>query len=199
MNFAVFASGHGSNLQAIIDALKKKKIKTRLALVVCDRKDARALQRAAKAKIPSVLIDPQSFPNRELFDREAVKHLEAARIDFIVLAGFMRILSPYFIKAYEGKILNIHPSLLPAFKGAHAIRDAFAHAVKVTGVTVHFVTEELDHGPIILQESLAVSSQDTLASLEKKIHGLEHKLYPKAIDLFARGRLSFAGRKVVIR
>ena len=199
MNFAVFASGNGTNLQAIIDAIKKKVIRgANLSLVVSDNPKAYALKRAVRAKIKSVVIDPKEFSAREDFDREVERHLEMEKIDFIVLAGFMRILSPYFIERYHHRILNIHPTLLPAFKGAHAIRDTFQYGVKVTGVTVHLVDDKVDHGPIILQESLKINSADTLATLEKKIHRIEHKIYPKAINLFSCGRLKIAGRKVKI-
>jgi len=198
MTFAVFASGYGSNLQAIINAVKSKKIKAKLALVIADRADAYALRRAKKAKVPAVFIDPKLYADREAFDRHAVGLLRKANVDVVVLAGFMRILSGYFIKEYRNKILNIHPSLLPAFKGAHAIKDAFDYGVKVTGVTVHIVDEQMDNGPIILQEPLPVRSKDTLAQLTAKIHRLEHKVYPHTIDLFIRGKCTISGRKVIV-
>ena len=199
MNFAVFVSGNGSNLQAIINAIKAKKIKASLAVVISNKEDAFALERARKAKIPSLFIDPKKFPDRESFDRAVVMTLKEAGVDFIVLAGFMRILSPYFIKAYRHKILNIHPSLLPAFKGAHAIDDAWKAGVSTTGVTVHFVDEEIDHGAIILQKEVTIKPKDTLAKLEARIHKVEHGLYPKVIDLFARGRIKLHRGKVTVR
>ncbi|HOW35514.1 MAG TPA: phosphoribosylglycinamide formyltransferase [Candidatus Omnitrophota bacterium] len=199
MNFAVFASGNGSNLQAIINAVKKGRVRANLKLVVSDNPSAYALKRAKKANIRSIVVEPIGFPDRESFDREIIKRLEQEQIDFIVLAGFMRILSPVFIRKYPHKILNIHPAILPAFKGAHAIKDAFEYGVKVTGVTVHFIDEKVDHGPIILQELVKVSPRGTLASLEKKIHAIEHKIYPKAVDLFARGCIKIHGRTVKIR
>jgi len=191
MNFAVFASGYGGNLQAIIDAVKKKKIKAGLELVFSDKAGAFALKRAQKSKIPILCIDPKDFSSREEFDKAVLAQLERHKVDFIVLAGYMRLLSGHFIRQYHGKILNIHPALLPSFKGVHGIRDAFAHGVKVTGVTVHFVIEDVDAGPIIAQESVAVRPKDTLASLEARIHKAEHRLYPQAIDLFARGKVIF--------
>ncbi len=197
-NFAVLASGYGSNLQAIIEAEKKGKIRARLTLVISDRKDAFVLQRAKKAKIPLLFVDPAHFADRESYDCEIIKHLKTAGIDFVVLAGFMRILSPQFIQNFKNKILNVHPALLPAFKGSRAIEDAFHYGVKVTGVTIHLVDEKVDHGPIILQETVVIEQKDTLAKLKKKIHALEHRLYPKAIDLFARGKVSVVGRKVII-
>ena len=198
MNFAVLASGRGTNLQAIINAVKNRKIKAYLKLVVSDKKDAYALTRTRKAGIKNIFIDPAPFENREDFDREILKSMKNEKIDFVVLAGFMRILSPYFVRTFKNKILNIHPALLPAFKGAHAIRDALESGAQVTGVTVHFVDEKVDHGRIILQESVAIKPADTLKVLEKKIHAVEHRLYPMVIDLFARKRLKIAGRKVKI-
>lgn len=191
MNFAVFASGYGGNLQAIIDAAKKKKIKAGLELVFSDKADAFALKRAQKSKIPTLCIDPKDFSSREEFDKAVLVQLKKHHIDFIVLAGYMRLLSGHFIRQYHGKVLNIHPALLPSFKGVHGIRDAFDHGVKVTGVTVHFVVEDMDAGPIIAQESVEIRPKDTLASLEARIHRAEHRLYPQAIDLFARGKVIF--------
>ncbi len=186
--FAVFASGNGSNLQAIIDALKKKKIRADLVVVVSDNKDAFALKRALKAGIITVVVDRKKFNSRVAMDKAIIAELKSFSVDFIVLAGYMRILSPYFVKKYRNKILNIHPALLPAFKGGHAIKDAFEAGVKKTGVTIHFVDEKVDHGPIIAQKALAIRKKDTLATLEARIHKLEHALYPKVIDAFARGR-----------
>lgn len=198
MNFAVLASGNGSNLQAIIAAVKAKKIKANLALVLSDKTDAFALVRARKAKIPAVVINPKDFSDKESFDRAMVEQLRQSDVDFVILAGFMRILSVYFIKSFPNKILNIHPSLLPAFKGAHAIQDAFDYGVKVTGVTVHFVDEQIDHGAIILQEAVKILPKDTLKTLEQRIHRVEHALYPRVINIFATGRLKIQGRLVRI-
>ncbi len=199
MNFAVLASGNGSNLQAIIKAVAAKKIKAKLVAVVSDKADAFCLERGRKAKIASYYINPKDFASREAFDRRVVGQLQEAEVDFVVLAGYMRLLSPYFIKQYEDKILNIHPSLLPAFKGTQAIKDAFDYGVKVTGPTVHFVVDEMDAGAIIMQAPLEITSKDTLETLSAKIHKAEHKIYPQAIDLFARGKLHRDGRRVSIR
>lgn len=199
MNFAVLASGNGSNLQAIIHAVRSKKIKAKLSLVLSDRADAYALERARKAKIPTAVIIPKNFPDRESFDRMLVEQLRASKIDFVVLAGFMRILSPYFIGSFPNKILNIHPALLPAFKGAHAIKDALAYGVKTTGVTVHFVDEQVDHGAIIAQEPVGILPKDTLEKLERRVHAVEHRIYPKVIASFAAGKLTVRGRAVVVR
>lgn len=199
MNFAVFVSGHGSNLQAIIDAVKSGRIKARLALVVSDKKDAYALERARKAGIKALILNPKDFAGREEFDKAVIRRLQKEKIGLIVLAGFMRILSEHFIHTYRNKILNIHPSLLPQFKGAHAIKDAFEAGVKTTGVTVHFVNEDLDSGPVILQETVEVVQGESVEQLEEKIHKVEHRLYPKAIDLFVRGKLAITdGRGEVL-
>jgi phosphoribosylglycinamide formyltransferase 1 len=198
MNFAVLASGRGGNLKAIIEAVKKGAIKADLKLVISDKKDAYALEHACQAQISAVFINPKDFQDRESFDRAIVERLHASQIDFVVLAGYMRLVSDYFIGQYPDKILNIHPSLLPDFKGMHAIKEAFDAKVTVTGPTVHFVVREVDSGPIILQEPVRVAPQDTLESLEEKIHQAEHRIYPKAIDLFARGKLKIEGRKVIV-
>ncbi|MDP2940389.1 MAG: phosphoribosylglycinamide formyltransferase [Candidatus Omnitrophota bacterium] len=198
INIAVFCSGFGSNLQAIIRAVKKEKIKASLSLVLSDNKQAYALKRAKKAGIKTATIDPALFKTLEDFDTEALKYLEQEKIDLIVLAGFMRIISPVLINQYKNRILNIHPALLPSFKGTQAIKDAFDYGVKITGVTVHFVDERMDHGPIILQAPVKIDDNDTLGSLEKKIHKIEHKLYPEAIRLFVEGKLKVEGRGVKI-
>ena len=198
MKFAVFVSGNGSNLQAIIDAVKAGEIKAELAVVVSNVRKAYALERAQAASIKTFVLDPKDYASPQSYDRELVNYLKNEKIDFVALAGFMRILTPFFIKAFDRKILNVHPSLLPAFKGAHGIKDAFTYGVKETGVTIHIVNEKLDSGPIILQEAFKISEKDTLESLEEKIHKLEHSLYPKAIALFVDGRLKIGTRKVQI-
>ncbi|MDD5166032.1 MAG: phosphoribosylglycinamide formyltransferase [Candidatus Omnitrophica bacterium] len=188
-NIAVFASGRGTNFAAIIKAAKIGRIKANLSLLVCDNPKAGALSKAKKAKIKAVLVKNEGMITR---------YLKENKIDLIVLAGFMRLLSPGFVRRYYGRIINIHPSLLPSFKGAEGIKDAFGYGVKFTGVTVHFVDELMDHGPIILQQAIKIEEGETIGSLEKKIHKVEHKLYPEAIRLFVEGKLKIAGRKVKI-
>lgn len=190
MNIAVFASGNGTNLQAIIDAASRGEIKAKVSLVVSDKNGAYALTRAKKAGIETFVLSPKDFKTREDYDKEVIKELKKRNIDLVVLAGFMRLVSPYFVREYRNKILNIHPALLPAFKGTHAIKDAFDSGVKETGVTVHFVDEALDHGATLLQEAIVIGKSDTLDMLEEKIHKIEHKLYPKAIQMFIEGKLS---------
>ena len=197
-NIAVFASGRGTNFQAIIKAVKKGIIKANLSLLVCDNPDAFCLKRAKKSGIKWVLAERKNFSSRDDFETNIIEHLKQENIDLIVMAGFMRILGPKLVSAYRDKILNIHPAILPSFKGSHGIKEAFDYGVKVAGVTVHFVDEKMDHGPIILQQAVKIEENDSLESLEAKIHRLEHKLYPKCISLFIEGRLRIEGRKVKI-
>ena len=197
-NIAVLASGNGSNFQAIVDALKKGRIRANIKLLVCDNPEAYCLQRAAKVKVKAFIADRRDFSNKKDFEEQIIRKLRSEKIGLIILAGFMRLLSGEFIKKYRGRILNIHPSLLPVFKGARAIKDAFDYGAKVSGVTVHFVDEQMDHGPIILQEPLKIKAGWSLEELEKNIHNLEHKIYPQVIRLFLEGRLRLKGRKVII-
>ncbi|HLD69691.1 MAG TPA: phosphoribosylglycinamide formyltransferase [Candidatus Omnitrophota bacterium] len=199
MNFAVFASGHGSNLQAIIHSVQKGEIKASLSLVFSNNPQAFALERANRSGIKTLILNPNDYINRQSFDREIMVHLKEEKIDFVVLAGYMLLLSPFFIKKFPYKILNVHPSLLPAFKGTRAIKDAFLYGVKTTGVTIHFVDEKMDHGQIIMQEAVRIKETDTLEILEQRIHSIEHRLYPKVIDLFAEGKLKVEGRKVILQ
>lgn len=187
-NIAVFASGQGTNFSAIARAIKSGKIKANLALLVCDQPKAAVLARAKRAGIRIALVKRQDFKSKEDFENRIIQHLEENKIDLIALAGFMRILSPDLVRRYKNKIINIHPSLLPSFKGTQGIREAWEFGVKVTGVTVHFVDEELDHGPIILQGAVKIEKSDTRESLEAKIHKLEHRLYPAAINLYLEGK-----------
>jgi len=199
MNVAVLCSGSGTNLQAIIDSVKSGSIPAKIALVLSDKKDAYALERAKKAGIETVVLNPKDYKSREDFDKEVAKNLKQRNIGLVVLAGFMRLLSPYLIKEYRNKIINIHPALLPSFKGTHGIKDALDYGAKVTGVTVHFVDEHLDNGPIILQECVGIKEGDTEEILLERIHKVEHKIYPEAVKLFAEGRLNLEGRRVIIK
>jgi len=197
MNIAVLCSGSGTNLQAIIDNVKSGHIPAKIALVLSDNKNAFALKRAKKAGIETLALNPEGYNAREDFDKELIKNLKKRNVELIVLAGFMRLLSPYFIKKYKNKIMNIHPALLPSFKGTRAIKDALQYGVKVTGPTVHFVDEHLDHGPIIAQKCVEVSDNDTEEALLGRVHKEEHNIYPEAIKLFVEGKLKLKGRKVV--
>ncbi|MBU0570725.1 MAG: phosphoribosylglycinamide formyltransferase [Candidatus Omnitrophica bacterium] len=190
MNIAVFVSGNGSNLQALIDAEKKGGLSSgKIKLVVCDKSDAFALVRAKKHNIPVFVLTGDRHASREEYDKVIIEELDQKNIGLIVLAGFMRILSGHFVNKYANRILNIHPALLPAFKGANGIKDAYDAGVDVTGVTVHFVIEELDSGPIIFQEEVKIGKNESLEKLEEKIHKVEHKLYPKAVRMFVDGEM----------
>ena len=190
MNIAVFVSGNGSNLQAIIDAEHSGNLSDgEIKLVVCDQPDAFALIRAQKADIPVFLQEGKGYTSREEYDQAIIQRLKKDEIELIILAGFMRILSRHFVNEYKNKILNIHPALLPDFKGANGIKDAYEANVDVTGVTVHFVTEELDSGPVILQEKVPIEKDETLEELEEKIHKVEHEMYPEAVKLFVDGKI----------
>lgn len=197
-NIAVFASGNGTNLQAIIDNIAAGRLKANLALVVSDKQSAFALKRAKQAGIKTLFANPKKFQDKEDYEKYIVDHLKKEKVDLVVLAGFMRIVGSYLIKKYKNRILNIHPALLPAFKGGHAIKDAFQYGVKVTGVTVHLIDEKVDHGPIIMQEPVTILGTETLEELEAKIHQVEHKIYSQAIARMLSGRWTIKGRKVFL-
>ena len=185
---AVFCSGYGSNFQAILDAVKRRKLKAEVALLVCDNPEAFAVQRAVRSGVPSVVLSPQLFKSRTDYEKFIVRILKNQKVTLVALAGFMRIFTPYFVNAYRNKILNIHPSYLPAFKGAHAIEDAFRAKAKETGVTIHLVTAKVDDGPIVAQTKVRVLGSDTLKTLEERIHRTEHRLYPAAIQQVIGGK-----------
>ncbi len=199
IRIAVLVSGNGTNLQAIIDAQTKGTIGPAVvALVISDKPDVPALDRAKKAEIKTAVIEKKSGMTREEFDGLMGELIREEKIDLIALAGFMRVLGESFVKEFSGKIINIHPAILPSFKGTSGIADAFEYGVKVTGVTVHFVDAGVDSGPIISQSAVKVEGTDTKETLEEKIHKEEHELYPEAIRLFAEGKLKIEGRKVKI-
>ena len=193
---AVLCSGRGTDLQSIIDAIQRGELNAEISIVLTDKPNVMALERAEKAGIKNLCVDRKKFASRADFESELLKNLEG--VDLVVLAGFMRILSPDFVRRYEGRLMNIHPSLLPAFPGAHAHRDALNYGVKVSGCTVHFVDEGTDSGPIILQAAVEVHEDDTEETLSARILEQEHIIYPKAIKLFVEGRLKIVGRQVII-
>ena len=198
MNIAVFCSGSGTNLQAIIDSQKKGYIKAEIKLVVSDTPGCYALKRAENSGVKTVVVERKNYKAKKDFEAEIINVLKKEGIGLIVLAGYMRMLSEDFIRAYENKILNIHPALLPSFKGTRGIKDAFEYGVKVTGPTVHFVTVDMDAGPVIMQSPVKVTEDDTEESLGQAIHEEEHKIYPRAIQLFVEGKLKIEGRRVRI-
>lgn len=194
MRVAVFASGSGTNLQAIIDA----DIKTiEIAVVFTNNPDAYAIERAKKHNIQVEIIDHKNYKTREEYEKHIIKVLGPYKLNLIVLAGFMRILSTVFVRAYKNKIVNIHPALLPSFPGINAGRRALEYGVKYTGVTVHFVDEGVDTGPIILQSVVEIKDEDTEDTLLEKIHEVEHRIYPKAIELISSGEIEVIGRRVI--
>jgi phosphoribosylglycinamide formyltransferase-1 len=195
----VLASGRGSNLQALLDACATPGYPARIAVVISDREHAQALERARAAGVEAVWVNPKDFADRESFDLALVRELRAREVGLICNAGFMRILTPAWVRAFAGRALNVHPSLLPAFPGLHAQRQALDHGVKVAGATVHFVDDALDGGPIVLQAAVPVEPGDTEATLSARILVEEHRLYPAAVRLFAEGRLEILGRRVRIK
>ena len=185
----VLCSGRGSNLQSIMEAIDKGQIKAELGIVLTDKPEAKALERAEAAGIKAVCVNRKECSGQQDFEEKLVAELRQAGVTCVVLAGFMRILSPYFVNEFKHQILNIHPSLLPSFCGAHAHRDVLAYGTKVSGCTIHFVDEGMDHGPIILQDTVPVMDDDTEDTLAARVLVKKHVLYPKAIQLFVDGRL----------
>jgi phosphoribosylglycinamide formyltransferase-1 len=195
---AVLISGRGSNLKSLIESCDSGHIRGKVSLVVSNNPDAPGLEFARNKQIETVVLLPKQFPKREEYDQEIVQILQHRKIDLVCLAGFMRLLSPVFIRAFPMRIFNIHPALLPSFPGLHAQKQAVTHGVKITGCTVHFVDEGLDSGPIILQKTLEVLPDDTEESLSGRLLPLEHRTYVEAVQLFFEGRLKVEGRKVRI-
>ncbi len=198
LSLGVLVSGSGTNLQAILDACAAGKVDARVALVVSNIPDVKALDRAAAAKVPSRVVDHRSYASREAFEDALLGVLQSARVDLVCLAGFMRLLTRRFLSAYPMKVINIHPALLPAFPGIHAQRQALAYGVRISGCTVHFVDEGTDSGPVIIQAAVPVLAGDDEATLSARIQQQEHRIYPKAIDLIARGRVRVEGRRVLV-
>ncbi len=195
----VLASGRGSNLQALLDACATPGYPARIVVVISDREHAQALDRARAAGVEALWLNPKDFADRESFDLALVRELRARDVGLVCNAGFMRILTPVWVRAFAGRGLNIHPALLPAFPGLHAQRQALDHGVKIAGATVHFVDDTLDGGPIVLQAAVPVEPGDTEATLSARILVEEHRLYPAAVRLFAEGRLEIVGRRVRIK
>ncbi|MBO9131268.1 phosphoribosylglycinamide formyltransferase [Bacillus sp. 165] len=188
---AVFASGNGSNFQAIIDAWETGRLEAEICLLVCDRPEAKAIERAKKHGIPVFAFHPKAYSSKEAFESDVLAHLQEAKADWIILAGYMRLIGGTLLSAYGGRIVNIHPSLLPSFPGKDAMGQALQAGVKITGVTVHYVDEGMDTGPIIAQQAVAITEGETLETLQKKIHEVEHSLYVHTI-----GKLLQTGARV---
>jgi len=192
---AVLVSGAGTNLQALLD---DPDVGPRVVLVVSSRAGAAALERAEARGVKAVVLDPGRYESREAHDDALLRLLEDEGIEFVLFAGYMRILSPVVLKPFQDRWLNVHPSLLPAFPGAHPVRDALESGARITGVTVHFVVEEVDQGPIVLQEAVPILPGDDEGTLHRRIQEVEHRLYPRAARLMAEGRLKVEGRRVHI-
>ncbi|MDO8546897.1 MAG: phosphoribosylglycinamide formyltransferase [Nitrospirales bacterium] len=199
LRLAVLASGRGSNLQAIIDAITEGRLRAVLAVVISNKAEAPALERARTHGAPAVFLDPKATPGRDAYDAVILEHLRKHDVGLVALAGYMKIVSRVLIDAYANRIMNIHPSLLPAFPGLAAQQQALDWGAKMSGCTVHFVEEGVDTGPIIQQAAVPVLEGDTAASLEARILAQEHRIYPEAIQLFAEGCLTIEGRRVHIR
>lgn len=198
LKIGVLVSGNGSNLQAIIDRVEDGTLPARIACVISNKADAFALERARRHGIATHVLDHRAHAGREAYDAALVELLNSHGIGLVVLAGFMRIVTPVLLGAFPHAVLNIHPALLPAFPGLHAQRQALQYGVKVSGCTVHFVDEGTDTGPIIIQAVVPVLDDDTEETLSARIQKEEHRIYPEAVKLFAQGRLTVVGRKVVV-
>ena len=198
LRVGVLASGRGSNLRAILSGVEARRIRAEVVVVLSDRSGAGALDIARDHGVEALVLDPTLHPGREAYDKALIALLEERRVGLVCLAGYMRILGPVFVRHFEGRLLNIHPALLPAFPGLHAQRQALEHGVRIAGATVHFVDEGVDTGPIVLQAAVPVRQDDTEASLSDRILAEEHRIYPEAIRLFAEGRLRLEDRRVRI-
>ena len=194
----VLISGGGTNLQAIIDAIEAKRLDAAIKLVLSNKADAYGLVRAKNHGIATAILDHRKYPSRETYDQTVVDTLRANGVELVVLAGFMRLLSPVFVKAYSNCTMNIHPALLPSFPGLHVQKKAVEYGVRFSGCTVHFVNDECDEGPIIIQAVVPVFADDTEAKLAARILKEEHRIYPRAIQLYAEGRLRVDGRRVIV-
>ena len=194
LQLALVASGNGTNVQAIIDAVARKALDASIRLVLSNRPDAVVLERARQAGLPYLALDHTTCPDRIAYDRTMIAAIRSAGADTVALAGYMRLLTPDFLHACPGRVLNIHPSLLPAFPGAHGTDDAQTWGVKLAGCTVHFVDEKVDHGEIIIQAAVPCLSGESLDSLQQRIHRLEHRIYPQALQWLATGRIRLKHR-----
>ncbi len=198
-NIAILASGNGTNAENIIRSIKKGRIRANLAFVFSNKKQAKVLERAKQLNVPYVSFGIKDFASRKQYDLKLLELLKKSKVDLIVLAGYMLLLDDKFFKYYKNQIINIHPSLLPAFKGTQAIRDAYDYGCRVSGVTVHFVEPDLDSGPVILQKEVPIRNGESMQEFEKNIHQTEYELYPKALNLVLNGKCLVKGRRVIIK
>ena len=194
----VLVSGRGSNLQAILDAINAERLTAKIGVVISDNPEANALRRVAGMDIPTAVVERKKFGSKQEFEAAIIEQLDLHHVELVLLAGFMRILSPQFINRFPMRIMNIHPALLPSFPGLDAQEQAIRYGVKVSGATVHFVDEGMDSGPIILQEAVPVEDDDTVTTLAERILHLEHRLYVRAVRLYCEGRIHISGRAVKV-
>ena len=192
LKIGVLVSGSGTNLQAFIDAIAAKELDAEIVLVVSSRPDAYGIERAKAANIPVLVLNKGVYADPKAADARIVAALQEAGAEYVFMAGYMRMVTPVMLDAFPNRVVNLHPALLPSFKGAHGIQDAFDAGVKYTGVTVHFANAEYDKGPIIAQEPVAVLETDTVETLEERIHAVEHRLYPATAQIIAQGRVHVA-------
>ncbi len=190
LNIGVLISGSGSNLQSLIDHIQEGTLDARISLVVSSRPDAYGIERAKKAGIPVLVLNREAYADAAAANKRIADALKEAGAEYVVMAGYMRMVTAEVLDAFPDRVVNLHPALLPSFKGAHAIQDAFDFGVKVTGVTVHFANADYDKGPIIAQRAVEVRENDTVEALEARIHAVEHELYPHVVQLLAEGRVS---------
>lgn len=198
LRLGVLASGRGSNLQSIMDASAAGKINAEVAVVISDKEDAFALERARKAGIPAMYVDPRKFASKEHYEKAILDLLKEHKVGLVCLAGYMKLVGKVLLEAFPNRIMNIHPALLPAFPGLHGQKQAWEYGVKFSGCTVHFVDEGMDTGPVIIQAVVPVYDDDSADTLAARILEQEHRIYPEAVGLFAEGRLKVNGRKVSI-
>ena len=196
LQLAIVASGNGGNAQAIMDAVRRGALDASIRLVLSNRPGAPVLERAQRAGVPHAMLDHTAYPDRETFDQAMIAAIRESGADAVALAGYMRLLTPVFLRAFPGRVLNIHPALLPAFPGVHGAADARAWGVKIAGCTVHFVDEEVDHGEVIIQAAVPCLNGEPLADLEQRIHRMEHRIYPQALQWLATGRIHVEDRQV---
>ena len=194
----VLVSGRGSNLQAILDAINADRLTAKIGVVISDNPEANALRRVAGMDIPTAVVERKKYGSKQEFEAAIIEQLDLHHVELVLLAGFMRILSPQFINRFPMRIMNIHPALLPSFPGLDAQEQALRYGVKVSGATVHFVDEGMDSGPIILQEAVPVEDDDTVTTLAERILHLEHRLYVRAVRLYCEGRIHISGRAVKV-
>ena len=199
LNIAILASGSGSNAQAIVDKAAAGVLDVNVCCIICNRPGAGVIKRAAKAGIACVVLDHKAYPDRKSYDSAVVQHLQEHGAELVVLAGYMRLLTPVFLEAFAGRVINIHPALLPSFPGVHGGADAITYGVKVSGCTVHFVEEKVDSGPVLIQAVVPVNAGESEDDLMSRIHVMEHRIYPQAIQWLAQGRIEVQGRQVHLK